>query len=113
MIFLNALGLNWRGKNVKFGEFWNIIYKEYNLTKKLILDLTGFKKLMEDQPVGRKSIKLRESIVQPLLTIQQYSLMMIDKEKKSKDIDQKKLLVYEKLVTRSLFGNINASRNSA
>ena len=97
----------------KFGEFWNIIFKEYNLTKKLILDLTGFKKLMEDQPVGRKSIKLRESIVQPLLTIQQYSLMMIDKEKKSKDIDQKKLLVYEKLVTRSLFGNINASRNSA
>lgn len=97
----------------KFGEFWNIIYKEYNLTKKLILDLTGFKKLMEDQPVGRKSIKLRESIVQPLLTIQQYSLMMIDKEKKSKDIDQKKLVVYEKLVTRSLFGNINASRNSA
>ena len=68
---------------------------------------------MEDQPAGRKSIKIRESIVQPLLTIQQYSLMMIDQEKKSSKLNLKKIEVYEKLVTRSLFGNINASRNSA
>ena len=99
--------------NSRFGEFWNIIHDEYILTKKLILDLTGFDKLMEDQPAGRKSIKIRESIVQPLLTIQQYSLMMIDQEKKSSKLNLKKIEVYEKLVTRSLFGNINASRNSA
>ena len=55
---------------------------------------------------------MREDIVLPLLTIQQYALMMINliKEFNSED---KLLPVYEKLVTRSLFGNTNASRNSA
>jgi len=97
----------------EYGVFWNIIHDEYCLTKDLILRLTGFKILMEDQPAGRKSIKIRESIVQPLLTIQQFALMQIQKEKNDKEIDKKKIYLYEKLVMRSLFGNINASRNSA
>ena len=63
---------------------------------------------MDDQPAGKKSIKIREEIVLPLLTIQQYALMKVRKIKKEKD---KK--VFEKLILRSLFGNINASRNSA
>jgi len=47
------------------------------------------------------------------LTIQQYGLMKIQAlEKNSKNDDEWKK-VFEKLVTRSLFGNINASRNSA
>ncbi len=96
----------------EYGEFWKIIYKEYKLSKKLLLKLTGFKKLMQDQPAGRKSIKLRESIVQPLLTIQQYALKKIQDNRKSKIKDQN-IKVYEKIVTRALFGNINASRNSA
>jgi len=32
---------------------------------------------------------------------------------KDKNADPELLKVYEKMVTRSLFGNINASRNSA
>ena len=32
---------------------------------------------------------------------------------KAGDLDEESRLIYEKLVTRSLFGNINASRNSA
>ncbi|MDG2396054.1 MAG: phosphoenolpyruvate carboxylase [Flavobacteriaceae bacterium] len=96
----------------EYGEFWKIIYKEYKLSKKLLLKLTGFKKLMQDQPAGRKSIKIRESIVQPLLTIQQYALKKIQDNRKSKIKDQN-IEVYEKIVTRALFGNINASRNSA
>ena len=67
---------------------------------------------MQDQPAGRKSIKIRESIVQPLLTIQQYALKKIQDNRKSKIKDQN-IEVYEKIVTRALFGNINASRNSA
>jgi phosphoenolpyruvate carboxylase len=48
-----------------------------------------------------------------LLTIQQYGLMKIQELLKAGDLDEESRLIYEKLVTRSLFGNINASRNSA
>jgi len=55
---------------------------------------------------------MREAIVQPLLTIQQYALSTIQELKNDNLLDDSQLEVYEKLVTRSLFGNINASRNS-
>lgn len=96
----------------EFGEFWNIIYNEYQTSKNQILKLTGYKTLMENQPAGKASIHVRESIVLPLLTIQQYALKEIqDIEKKG--INNKRIATLEKIVTRSLFGNINASRNSA
>jgi len=49
----------------------------------------------------------------PLLTIQQYALKKIQEILASKKVSNKDLEVYQKMVTRSLFGNINASRNSA
>ena len=96
-----------------YGEFWNIIHNEFKLSEKMILELTGFNSLMENEQAGKASIEIRESIVQPLITIQQYALMQIQKNKKENNLDAKTLSVYEKMVTRSLFGNINASRNSA
>ena len=97
----------------EFGEFWNIIYSEYETTKRLLLKLTGYKNLMEEEPAGKASIDVRESIVLPLLTIQQYALKKIQELQKEKTPDKAQIEIYEKLVTRSLFGNINASRNSA
>ncbi len=99
-------------KDPEFSDFWQIIYDEFLLTKRLLLKIAGHNELMENYPDGKASIKMREDIVLPLLTIQQYALMMINliKEFNSED---KLLPVYEKLVTRSLFGNTNASRNSA
>jgi phosphoenolpyruvate carboxylase len=96
----------------EFGEFWTIIYEEYKLSKKLILRLSGFKELMENEPANKASIQIREKIVLPLITIQQYALRKI-KDIERGEVDKKDLDVYEKMVTRSLFGNINASRNSA
>ena len=97
----------------EFGAFWNIIYDEYLLTKQLILKLTGYKDLMQEEPAGKASIDIRESIVLPLLTIQQYALRKIQELRKTSPTDEEQIEVYEKLVMRSLFGNINASRNSA
>ena len=97
----------------EFGDFWNIIYQEYQLSKRLILKLTGYKELMEEEPAGRASIRIREDIVLPLLTIQQFALKKVQDLKKQSNVDPKEIEVYEKIVTRSLFGNINASRNSA
>ena len=96
----------------EFGEFWEIIFNEYTLSKRLILKLTDYTTLMENEPSGKASIDMRESIVLPLLTIQQYALSEIQQILKSNKPDKAKLEVFEKIVTRSLFGNINASRNS-
>ena len=97
----------------EFGLFWELIYKEYLLTNKLLLEVSEFKSLMENEPAGKESIKAREEIVQPLLTIQQFALIEMQKLKKTVDPDPKQLEIMENMITRSLFGNINASRNSA
>lgn len=97
----------------EFGEFWKIIHSEFQETKRLLLKISGYKTLMENHPDGKASIEIREHIVLPLLTIQQYALLKIQQLKKSDPPNQKLIDTYEKMVTRSLFGNINASRNSA
>ena len=96
----------------QYGEFWLLIYNEYKLTKKLILRLSGFDHLMQNEPANKASIQTREKIVLPLITIQQYALRKI-KDIENGNHPKKDLSLYEKMVTRSLFGNINASRNSA
>ena len=100
-------------KDEEFGDFWNIIYNEYITTKTLLLKLTGYKELMENEPSGKASIAVRESIVLPLLTIQQYALKKIQELEKDPVTNEEEIKIFEKIVTRSLFGNINASRNSA
>jgi len=97
----------------EFGEFWQLIYTEFLETKRLLLKLSGYNELMENYPDGKASVELREKIVLPLLTIQQYALLKIKELKESATPDEKQIAIYEKVVTRSLFGNINASRNSA
>ena len=98
--------------DAEFGEFWKLIFEEYKTTKRLLLKLTGHKELMENFPVGTAYIEIREKIVLPLLTIQQFALKQIQ-ELQNSEGNEEKIAVYEKMVMRSLFGNINASRNSA
>ena len=93
-------------ENKEYGAFWQILYDEYSLSKKLLLELSGMEVLMEKEAISRESIKIRENIVLPLLVIQQYALQKIGEGNAHKEL-------YEKIVTRSLYGNINASRNSA
>jgi phosphoenolpyruvate carboxylase len=97
----------------EFGDFWKIIYNEFLETKRLLLKIAGHKELMENYPDGKASIQIRERIVLPLLTIQQYALTKINELNKDKKADIELIKIYEKIVTRSLFGNTNASRNSA
>jgi phosphoenolpyruvate carboxylase len=100
-------------KDPEFGAFWQIIYDEFLETKRLLLKIAGHKELMENYPDGKASIDVRERIVLPLLTIQQYALLRINELIKDKNPDLELIKTYEKIVTRSLFGNTNASRNSA
>ena len=93
-------------KDPVYSKFWKILFEEYELSKKMVLLVTGSAVLMEEEPLSRSSIKIREDIVLPLLIIQQYAFQKI--ENKSKHIDS-----YGKIIQRSLYANINASRNSA
>jgi len=92
-----------------FGEFWSILKREYDLTKKLILKISGQNELLERNESIKESIALREETVLPLLVIQQYALMKL----RENDLTDEQKETLEKIIIRSLFGNINASRNSA
>ncbi len=97
----------------EFGAFWQIIYDEYLETKRLLLKIARQDELMQNYPDGKASVATREKIVRPLLVIQQFALQRIGELEQSERADQNLIETYKKIVTRSLFGNINASRNSA
>ncbi|MBL7744791.1 MAG: phosphoenolpyruvate carboxylase [Chitinophagaceae bacterium] len=99
-------------KHKQFGELWQMIYGEYELTREYLTKLSGRDELMGDYPVDQLSIQMRERIVLPLLTIQQYGLTRI-REMDEQQIQSPMKTVYEKLVMRCSFGIINAGRNSA
>jgi len=93
----------------KFNAFRQIIKDEFVLTTQLYLELNKCNSLMEKDTLAKHSILLRDRIVLPLLTIQQYALCKVQEPA----IDTNLKEAYEKLVTRTMFGVINAARNSA
>lgn len=93
-------------KDPNYKDFWNILLNEFELSKEMTLLVSGYSILMEEEPAARKSIQIREQIVLPLLVIQQYALQKVELSSPYKQD-------YETIVKRSLYGNINASRNSA
>ena len=99
-------------KDPKYGELWNRIHEEYELTRKYLLMVSGKTELMSDYPVDQLSIEMRERIVLPLITIQQFAIGHI-REIEEQLIQTPLKETYEKLVIRASFGIINAGRNSA
>ena len=97
--------------NPRYADFWRLIYEEFQLTLEMVLKVSGQEVLLEDNPRARLSIQLREKVVLPLLVIQQAALMRCHQLREAGDDDE--LDLYEKMIVRSLYGNINASRNSA
>ncbi|MCW3119735.1 MAG: phosphoenolpyruvate carboxylase, partial [Chitinophagaceae bacterium] len=96
----------------QYGEIWQMIYKEYELTRQYLSRLSGRTELMADYPVEQLSIQMRERIVLPLVTIQQYAITKV------RNLDEALIQtavkgMYETLVMRCSFGIINAGRNSA
>jgi phosphoenolpyruvate carboxylase len=92
-----------------FNAFRQTIKDEFTLTTQLYLELNKCNSLMEKDTLAKHSILLRDRIVLPLLTIQQYALCKIQESPIDKNLKE----AYEKLVTRTMFGVINAARNSA
>lgn len=99
-------------KDPQFSEIWNMIYEEYEKTKKYLFKLTGNNELMADYPVEQLSVSMREKMILPLVTIQQYAMSNI-REMEEEQIKSPTRQTFEKLAMRCSFGIINAGRNSA
>jgi phosphoenolpyruvate carboxylase len=95
-------------KDKKFGAFWKMLKDEFELTREMLLDLTGSTVLMEEYPVERRSIAIREKIVLPLVIIQHYALQRLNNSEDSELTE-----IYDKLVIRTVYGIVNAGRNLA
>ena len=99
-------------KHPVYGDIWTKIYNEFELTRKYLFKLSGRQDLMADYPVEQLSIQMRERIVLPLSTIQQYAIIKFHKLETTL-VNSPMKEVYEKLIIRCSFGIINAARNSA
>ena len=93
-----------------YQAFWDKMYSEFKLTLDMLLDVSEQKELLDSNNVTKVSIKVRERIVLPLITIQQYALQMLAEDPKNLPVDVE---TYNQLVMRAMFGIINAARNSA
>ncbi|WP_421919186.1 phosphoenolpyruvate carboxylase [Marinifilum sp.] len=100
-------------KDEEFGEFWTWIHDEYQLSIEMLLKVSNQDELMQTALFLKDSIHLREEMVLPLITIQQYALIKIREMERNNETNTTKYSILQKLVIRSLYGNINASRNSA
>ena len=94
-----------------YGELWRKISDEYELTRRYLLSISGRKTLMADYPIERQSIEMRERIMLPLITVQQYALGNLSNSMQKTDASANEES-YRKLVVRCSFGIINAGRNS-
>ena len=95
--------------DIKFGKFWTSLNEEFERTQQWVLKISGQAELLSNNHGIKASIALRENIVLPLLVIQQYALITLREE----SLSEADRAIFEKMVVRSLYGNINASRNSA
>ncbi|MEO6150342.1 MAG: phosphoenolpyruvate carboxylase, partial [Mucilaginibacter sp.] len=92
----------------KFGDFWKMLKNEFELTKSMLLELTGSEGLMQEYPVEGRSIAIREKIVLPLVIIQHYALQLLNNNTNPEMTD-----IYNKLIIRTVYGIVNAGRNLA
>ncbi len=93
----------------EYGQIWRKIHVEFELTRSFLNRFSGTEELMSDLPVEQQSVRTRERVVLPLVTIQQYALTHLRDE----GLTDEQRTTFEKLVIRCSFGIINAGRNSA
>jgi phosphoenolpyruvate carboxylase len=96
-------------KDKKFGAFWQMLKNEYDLTKTMLITLTDSETLMDEYPVERRSISIRERIVLPLVIVQHYALQCLNNDNSNEALTE----IYDKLVIRTVYGIVNAGRNLA
>lgn len=93
-------------KDKDYGDFWQLMKKEFDLSKKELDEISGEKGILHEAPVSQASIAIREKIVLPLITIQQYAIQKLRAGVEDEE-------TFKNLILRSMFGIVNAARNAA
>ncbi|MFW6253218.1 MAG: phosphoenolpyruvate carboxylase, partial [bacterium] len=100
-------------RDKRFGEIWTMVFEEAQLTIQEIKNVSGQSFLLENDPVIRRSIELREQVVFPSLVIQRYALDQLRaRDAGDKEYSDDEAVSFEKLIVKSLAANVNASRNA-
>lgn len=92
----------------QYGDFWKILHDEFELSRSMLLKLSGHTTLMENYPVEKSSIAVREKIVLPLVLIQHFAMEQLQTQ-----LTEEEQQSYEKLAIRTVYGIVNAGRNLA
>ena len=97
-----------------YGQLWNTVHEEFERTRVLVLAITGQQELMETVPSIKESIRLRDSIILPLLVIQQFALAEMEKRNSGEEGEASDWTpeLLRKLIIRTMYGIVNASRNA-
>jgi len=96
------------GADDRFGELWHILEEEMSRTRALLLDVAAAEQLLPADAAIRESIALRETIVFPVLVIQQYALARL----RETELSEGEKEVHRKLVVKSMAAIVNAGRNA-
>jgi phosphoenolpyruvate carboxylase len=99
----------------RFGALWRTVHAEFERTHQLVLRISGQQDLMETVPAIRESIHLRDGIILPLLVIQQFALTEMEQQREGgapADGAGWSPELLRKLIIRTMYGIVNASRNA-
>ncbi len=91
----------------QFSQIWGILEEETTRTRDMLLRIADAERLLPNDPSLQASIALRESIILPVLVIQQYALARI-----RGDTAEDEAASLKKLVVKSMAAIVNAGRNS-
>lgn len=105
----NYLVTQWVAEHPTFGDFWKTLHREFAETSHQLLDISTQTEFLSQNPVSKSSIQMRESIVLPLIALQQYALQKLQ----DPSLPPESAETFRKMVLRAMFGIINAARNSA
>lgn len=92
----------------RFADLWKTLEAEMTRTRALLLDVAAAEQLLPADAATRESIALRESIVFPVLVIQQYALARL----REVDLSESEKEINRKLVVKSMAAIVNAGRNA-
>lgn len=94
----------------EYAEFWGLLRDEADRTRAGVLAISGLPDLLDNEPEIRRSIRMREEIVKPVLVIQQYALNATSDP--SVRVANESPSTLERMITKSLAAAVNASRNA-
>jgi phosphoenolpyruvate carboxylase len=96
----------------RFGALWRKIREEAQRTEQCIMDISGQQPLLARDPVTRRSIELRETLVLPLLVLVHDTISRWNEHRALGMLESSDARFVQKLALKGIAAVINATRNA-